>query len=89
MPSEGLARYGLHLAALTSFAIAQQYFEPLADGPDFFIERGATSLDVLVFALGFVIVPPLLLLAAEALAGLVHERVRDALHLVFVADLSR
>ena len=87
MPSEGLARNGLHLAALTSFAIAQQYFEPLADGPDFFIERGATSLDVVLFALGFVIVPPALLLAAEAVAGLAHERARDGLHLVFVGGL--
>ena len=41
-----LARNGLHLAALTSFAIAQQYFEPLADGPDFLIEQGMTPLDV-------------------------------------------
>ena len=87
MPSEGLARNGLHLAALTSFAFAQQYFEPLADGPDFFIERGATSLDVVIFALGFVIVPPALLVVAEALAGLAHARARDALHLAFVGGL--
>lgn len=87
MPSEGHARNGLHLAGLASFAIAQQYFEPLADGPDFFIERGATSLDVVVFALGFVIVPPALMLAAEALAGLVHQRARDSLHLAFVGGL--
>ena len=87
MPSEGLARNGLHLAALTSFAIAQQYFEPLADGPDFFIERGATSLDVVIFALGFVIVPPALLVVVEALAGLAHAWARDALHLTFVGGL--
>lgn len=88
MPSEGLARNGLHLGALTSFAIAQQYFEPLADGPDFFIDRGATPLDLVLFALGFVIVPPALLLAAEALAGLARARAREVLHLAFVGGLA-
>ena len=43
MPSQSLARDGLHLAALCSFAFAWQYFEPLADGPDFFIQQGATA----------------------------------------------
>ena len=87
-PMPSLARNGLHLAGLTSFAFAQQYFEPLADGPDFFIERGATSLDVLLFALGFVLVPPAVLLALEALAGLAGERARDGVHLVFMGGLA-
>ncbi len=87
MPNEGLARNGLHLAGLSSFAIAQQYFEPLADGPDFLIERGAAPLDVVWFALGMVVLPPLILLALEALAGLLRERARAGVHLVFVAAL--
>ncbi len=82
-----LLRNGLHLAAISSFAIAWQYFQPLADGPDFFVERGATSGDVLLFAFGLVLVPPLVMLAAEWLAGLVSERLRDALHLIFIGGL--
>lgn len=83
-----MLRNGLHLAALCAIGIAQQYFEPLADGPDFFISRGATGLDVVVYAFGLVLVPPLVLLAVEALAGLASERLRDGLHLVFVGGLA-
>jgi hypothetical protein len=82
-----LIRNGLHLGALCSFAIARQYFEPLADGPDFFIDNGASGADVLLFALGFVLLPPLFLLALEALVGLAGQRPRDLLHLGFVAGL--
>lgn len=82
-----LLRNGLHLAAISSFAIAWQYFQPLADGADFFVERGATSSDVLLFAFGLVLIPPLVMLAVEWLAGLASERLRDALHLLFVGGL--
>ena len=78
----------MHLAVLCSFAIAQQYFTPLADGADFFIGRGSTGLDVVLYAVGLVLVPPAVLLLLEALAGLAGERWRDALHLVFVAGLA-
>ncbi len=88
MPSQGLARNGLHLAALCSFAIAWQYFQRLADGPDFFIQQGATATDVVVFALGLLIVPPAVLLGLEWITGLVSRRARDALHLVCVGGLS-
>ena len=80
--------YFLHLAALTSLAIAQQYLQPLADGADFFVERGATRLDVLLFAFGLVLIPPLALLLAEELVGLVSRGLREALHLAFVGGLA-
>jgi hypothetical protein len=44
--------------------------------------------DVVLFALVAALVPPLLLLIVEATAGLVNTRVRQALHLAFVAVLS-
>ena len=87
MPSEGLARSGLQLAGLTSFAVARQYFEPLGNGADFFIEHGATGTDILIFALLFLLVPPALLLLVEWLVGLASEPARDAVHLVFVSGL--
>jgi hypothetical protein len=81
-------RNGLHLAALCSVAIAQQYFEPLADGADFFIGRGATGLDVVVYAVGLVLLPPAVLLLLEGLAGVAGKRLRDGLHLLFVGGLA-
>lgn len=83
-----MLRNGLHLAALCAFAIAQQYFEPLADGADFFIGRGATGLDVVVYAVGLVFLPPAVLLLVEALAGLASKRLQDGLHLLFVGGLA-
>ena len=77
--------YFLHLAALSSFALAQQYFDPLADGADVFIEEGATALDVVVFALLLLLLPPAVLFLLELVAGLASERLREALHLAFIA----
>ncbi len=78
----------MHLAVLCSFAIAQQYFEPLGDGADFFVSRGSPGLDVVVYAFGLVLIPPAVLVLLEALAGLAGERWRDGLHLVFVGGLA-
>jgi hypothetical protein len=83
-----LVRNAVHLAVLCSFAIAQQYFEPLADGADFFIGRGSPGLDVVLYAVGLVLVPPAVLALLEALAGLAGQRWRDGLHLVFVGGLA-
>jgi sulfatase-like protein len=82
----GLLWNGLHLAALSSFAIAHQYFQQLDHPEDFFfVEHGATSLDVLLFALILILLPPVGLLLAEWVAGLIDRRLRDALHAVFIA----
>jgi hypothetical protein len=60
---------GLHLAALTSFAFAQPLFDLLGRTPEFFAVRGATPGEIVVFALALVLVPPLVLLAVEAVSG--------------------
>jgi hypothetical protein len=74
---------GLHLAALSSFALAQPLFDLLGRTPEFFAVRGATRGEIVVFALCLVLVPPLVLLALEAAAG----RARVGVHLAFVAML--
>jgi hypothetical protein len=79
---------GIHLAALSAFAFAQPLFELLSDSPAFFAARGSTGTDVIVFALALTIVPAGVLLALEALAGLVDDRLRVGLHLFFIAGLS-
>ena len=59
-----------HLAVLCAFALAQPLFDLLKDNPEFFAARGSTGFDIISFSVLLVLVPPLLLLAIELLAGL-------------------
>ena len=76
-----------HLAALSSFALAQPLFALLHKSPEFLAARGALGFDVVSFAIVLVALPPALLLAVELLAGLVDPRARRGVHLAFVAAL--
>lgn len=78
----------VHLAALSAFAVAQPLFDLLGESPEFFAVRGSSRQDIVLFALAVVLVPPAALIAVEALAGLVSERLRQALHLLFVGGLA-
>ena len=78
---------GLHLLALSSFALAQPLFDLLGKNGQFFAARGSTRWEILVFALGITLAPAALLLAVEAVASLVSERLRTAIHLSFVTAL--
>lgn len=71
---------------LWSFAVARPLFEVLQDAPEFFVARGNTSADIVVFALLLVLVAPTLMLLCEA-ALFRLPRARRALHLAFVALL--
>ena len=50
----------LHLGALWALAFVQPMFGLLGDSAEFFVARGNTTFDILVFALGYTLVPPLL-----------------------------
>jgi hypothetical protein len=76
-----------HLSALWAFAFAQPLLDLLGKSPEFFVARQNTAGDIVIFALALTIVPPLLMLVAEALATLVDRRAYRALHLAFVALL--
>ena len=78
---------GVHLLVLCGFAFAQPLFDILGSTPEFFIARGSTSRDVVVAAVGLVVLPAAALLAVEALAGLVRPSLQDAAHLIFVGGL--
>ena len=82
-----LARDGLHLLVLCSFALAQPLFDLIARNPEFFATRRSSAGEIVAFAVGITLVPPALLLALEALAGLASRRLRHGLHLVLVAAL--
>jgi hypothetical protein len=78
---------GLHLTVLSAFAFAQPLFDLLGRNAEFFAVRDSTRWDILAFAVGVVLVPPLAILAVEALALLVDVRVSNIVHLAAVAGL--
>ena len=78
----------MHLGALWALAVAEPLFDLIRKNPDFLAARGMSGRDVVLFALVTALVPPLLLLMVEAAAWLVNRRLREALHLVFVAVLA-
>ena len=78
---------GLELAGLSALAVAQPLFDLLAGTAEFFVVRGSTALDVLLFTVVVIVLPPAALLALEGLAGLLHRRLGAWLHLLFVGGL--
>ena len=78
---------GLHLGALSALAVAQPLFDLISKNPDFLVARALIGWQVVGLGLVLVLVPPLVGLAVEALAGLVSRPLRAVLHLVLVALL--
>ncbi len=76
-----------HLAALWALAFAEPLFDLLGRNADFFVARGNGSADILVFSFAFTLVPPLAMLAVEAIAERLSPRLRWGLHLGLVAVL--
>jgi hypothetical protein len=62
-------RAALHLGALWALAFVQPMFGLLGDSAEFFVARGNTTFDILVFAFGFALVPPLVAAGLVALVG--------------------
>lgn len=86
-PPGSFGAAALHLAGVSALAVAQPLFGLLARNAEFFAVRGSSRWDVVLFAVGVALLPPLLLLGVEALAGLAHERAATAVHLLFVGAL--
>ncbi len=82
-----LATAALHLGALSALAIAQPLFDLISKNPDFLAARALIGWQVVALGAALVLVPPLLVLGIEALAGLVSRALRVVLHLLFVALL--
>jgi hypothetical protein len=76
----------VHLAVLWAFAFAKPLFDVVADSPEFFVARGNTRGDILIFAIGMVLAPPTLLVLVEALL-IRLPRARSLVHFVFVGAL--
>ena len=89
-PSPGRERAlrGLHLLALSGFALAQPLFEVLGKAPTFFVVRGSQPVDLWILAGALVFAVPALLGLAEWLVGRLSPRLEAGLHLAFVAGLT-
>jgi arylsulfatase A-like enzyme len=82
----------VHLVAVWAYAVSQPVFTMLESNPEFLVVRGATRLDVVMFALVVALLPPACAIALEWVAGSVSSRAADLLHVVmlglFVAPLA-
>jgi hypothetical protein len=76
-----------HLAALWALAFVEPLFDLLGRNADFFVARGNGAGDIIAFSFVFTLVPPLAMLALEALAEWISPRARWAVHLALVALL--
>jgi hypothetical protein len=78
----------VHLLALSAFAIGQPIFAVLAKNPDYFTMERLHGLDIVVYGVVVLLVPPVLLMAVEAVAGLINTRVLLVVHQSLVAVLA-
>jgi Sulfatase len=78
----------LHLGALWAFAFAQPLFNLLGGQAQFFVARGSTTTDIVLFALVVTLVPPALLALAVWLAGKVRPALGEALQVILVGLLA-
>jgi hypothetical protein len=79
---------GIHLAVLTALAFAEPLFDVLGHNPTFFVVRGSTSGEIVLFAVVLTLVPPVLLLIAELGARAVSPNLARGVHVVFIGALA-
>ena len=85
----GFRRAALHLGALWALAFVQPMFGLLGGraGAEFFIARGNTMFDIVVFALAYTLVPPLLGAGVVWVVGRIRPGLDWGVHLLLVAVL--
>ncbi len=79
---------GLQLAALWCLGLVRPLFDVVDAEPSFFLARGNTSGDILIFAIGLTLVPPLVLTLIELLVRAVSARAARVVHVLFVVLLA-
>lgn len=87
-PSSGAWVRGLHLLALTGFALAQPLFDVLGRDAAFFVVRRSQPLDIWLLAGALALGLPLALWLVERLVGVFSRALESALHLVLVSILA-
>ena len=79
---------GAHLGALWAFAFAWPLLDLLGKNPDFFVARSNTAGDIIIFALCFMLLPPLVMLALEAVAAVISRSAYLVLHLILIGTMA-
>jgi hypothetical protein len=77
----------VELLAVWGFAIAQPLLDVFGRAPDQFVFRAAEPATIVAFAVVVTLAGPIGLWLVEVAAGLVHQRARQVLHLVFLGGL--
>ena len=77
----------IEIFALTNLAIAQPLFNVLSKGPEFFLVRRNSSLEVFVFVAAVAIVIPLCLWFIELIIGVFSAKTRKYFHEFLIATL--
>ncbi|MCI3948734.1 MAG: sulfatase, partial [Acidimicrobiales bacterium] len=70
----------LELLGLSGLAVASPVLQVFSDGAEVFVAYRASRFEIVLFALGVVLVVPAVLFAVELLAGLAGERWRRLAH---------
>jgi len=78
---------GAHLGALWAFAFVQPLLDLLGQNADFWVARSNTASDILIFSIGFTVLPPLAALLVEAVVKLFSDQAYRYLHWTLVAVL--
>jgi hypothetical protein len=73
-----------HLFALCAFGLAQPTLAILSNQPNYLATEGFHGIDVVLFSLAILLVPPAVLMALELAVGLLHPRATAVLHGFFV-----
>ena len=77
-----------HLAALWGYGVSQPVFSMLKGNPELLYLKGTTRTDAIAFALAVAFVPPLVVVAIEALSGLASKALSDVLHVLAVGGFG-
>ncbi|MDH5680597.1 MAG: sulfatase-like hydrolase/transferase [Spirochaetota bacterium] len=77
----------LHIATLSTFALAQPIFDLLGRHAEFFIARHSEASDIILFTLLLILSLPLLLIGLELFAVLIRRKLAEYLHISFMAFL--
>jgi hypothetical protein len=88
LPIPSVRLRAAHLLALSAFAIAQPMFSLLTKQPFHLAIEGFRAIDVVVYSLALLLVPPAILLAVETIVGLLHTRALAVVHAVFIGLLA-
>ncbi|MDX6653139.1 MAG: hypothetical protein QOJ38_1920 [Solirubrobacterales bacterium] len=78
----------IHLTVLWALAFQRPLFDLLGSNPDFFVARGNTRADIVIYACAFTLLPPLAMAIAEWVALRLRPLAYVVLHLGLVALLS-